>query len=174
MKNKLKYLFGGLVIGCVLLGSALVPKKANADTLVTNFPSAVANGKYALITNAARISSVQVLAGTSPVILFLYDTPYGNTNYTNQAYATRVGYSTNIVTATISPLTGYTNTVTNVGWFTASITNAANTNNPLPYKSFAVQANTLGTFPVDYTFTRGITAMVTTNASLILNYTTNQ
>lgn len=51
-----------------------------------------------------------------------------------------------------------------------STTNAANTNVLPKLATYALQPNTVTTFPADIIFEKGISALVSTNVSIILYY----
>ena len=148
--------------------------KASAATIVVN---ATTNGFYLISTNRASVYSIQLTgANGGTVRLFDSDTvadPYYGTNYVNAAYTTRILYATNLVTSYVGS-NGYTNWYTNAGIYSLVTTNAANTNVLPVVAAFSVAAGQQTILDTDALFVKGITAIITTNVTLILNYRSAQ
>lgn len=166
--NKIK----SLILVGILVSAIFV---SNAAVLSTNVTSA---GVHLLSTNRASIYQVSLTA-TTAALVDMYDSdtlaaPYYGTNYVTGAYPYRSTYSTNYVTTYIGS-NGYTNTVTNVGLWTISVTNAAATNALPKLGSFVVGANTYVVYDVDQLHARGITFYTSgTNVNISVLYRTGQ
>lgn len=165
--KKLILIIGLLVMFCVSAMSA---------TIATNL---AANGVYLLSTNRAAVYSVEV-SSTSPCALEFFDVntvaaPYYGTNVVNSAYVTRtattVSWPSNFVNAY-----GYTNWWTNYGIASATVTNAAATNQAPIMIGIVGAANTYVVYNTDALFSKGISVRATTatNAAIVINYTTGQ
>jgi len=147
---------------------------AQAAQIVVN---ATTNGTYFLTTNRASVYSVTVIS-QYPAVISMYDAdtlsaPIFGTNYTNLAWISRT-YSNGPVVCNFVGYNGVTNWYTNAGIFTYTNTTAASTNVLPIMAAFAVGGGFAETYPVDALFTRGITATITTNASMIINYRSAQ
>src|ERR1043166_2339147 len=150
--NKIKT---SILIG-ILASMAFV---SNAAVLATNVTT---GGTFLLSTNRASIYQVE-LTSTASCRVDLFDSdsladPYFGTNYVT----TYIGSN------------GFTNTVTNVGLWTLTLTNAANTNALPTLGSFVVGANTYAVYNVDELHARGVTFRSSTNVNLVLSYRTAQ
>lgn len=174
MKNKIKNMFSKVVksvMGCVLLTAVLSlwSVTSQAAVFTTNITSA--GGNFILLTNACRISQIQIIGITNLVLVDFFDSKTSSTNYTNASYVSTTTYATNITTTNISPLNNYTNFTTNIGVYTLTVTNSAGTN-PAPYYTFAAPAATIATYPVNFINNRGVLVRVSTNATISLTYRT--
>lgn len=162
-----------LLIGLAVFGIALQSDAAVlSGTILDN--RAMAN-TIIMSTNRASVYQIEITATANTKVDF-YDmdatnAPYWGTNYVNSAYATRVTYSTNLVTSFVGN-NGYTNWYTNVGVYTLTVTNAANTNALSPMFSAVVAGNTYAVYNVDALFVRGVVAVATagTNVNLVVYY----
>lgn len=147
---------------------------AFADSIVVN---GTTNGFYLISTNRASITSVE-LTGANPGTVQLFDSdtvaaPYFGTNYVNTNYLYRVTTNGTYVTNYVG-YNGYTNWYTNVGVLTYTLTNAVFTN-PLPVLgAFAIAGGTYAVYPADILCVRGISATITTNVTLVINYRKGQ
>lgn len=151
------------------------PSPTPAYTVSTNFGALSATVSYfTLLTNAAKISQVQIIGGAGVTVMDMYDNSVTNFSYTNGAYATLTNYTSNVVYQTISPLTGVTNNFTNLQLVTVTITNAANTN-VIPYRTYIAAPNTLATYTVNDINSKGISVRVnaSTNATILVTYRPN-
>lgn len=145
-----------------------------ADSLVVN---GTTNGYYLISTNRASITSVE-LSGANPGTVMLFDSdninaPYYGTNYVTTNYLYRVTTNGTYVTNFVG-YNGVTNWYTNVGVLTYTLTNSVYTN-PLPVLgAFVVAGGTYAVYPADILCVRGISAIITTNVSLVINYRKGQ
>lgn len=175
IKNLFKSIVLAVSLGVIGLFNAQAqfnsPSPTQALTVVTNITTSP--GYYLLSTNAAKIGAVQVAAGGTNVILEVYDNNSTNFTFTNAAYATLISYVTNTVTTSISPLTGVTNIETNLTLFTGTITNAASSNNQLPYRSFVAAANTAPISLVNMINSRGIAFYISAPGTVLITYRPN-
>lgn len=157
----------------LLIGTLLAACLSNvsAASLVVN---ATTNGYYLLSTNRASVYSVEI-TGAYPGVVTLYDcdtvaAPFYGTNYTNATYYGRTSYPTNMVSS-YTNLQGIVSWFTNTGLFTLNVTNTGPQTNVLPVQAaFVVAGGTYAVYSVDALFARGITATITTNVSLVINY----
>ena len=162
-----------LAISFLLLGLS-VHGAVFSTNILAGANNYMTNG-FVLLTNRANVYSVSLLTTVSSgALVSLVDSaewgsPTYGYYYTNASYVSRGGYATNIV-ANMVGYNGYTNWFTNTGYFTYSITNAANTNVLPKLATYALQPNTVTTFPADIIFEKGISALVSTNVSIILYY----
>jgi hypothetical protein len=169
-QNNMNKIKTSILIG-ILASMAFV---SNAAVLATNVTT---GGTFLLSTNRASIYQVE-LTSTASCRVDLFDSdsladPYFGTNYVSGAFPYRTTYSTNYVTTYIGS-NGFTNTVTNVGLWTLTLTNAANTNALPTLGSFVVGANTYAVYNVDELHARGVTFRSSTNVNLVLSYRTAQ
>ena len=171
--KKLILLIVGLALFSALPSNALI------------LSGSVNNGVNTISTNRASVTSITVVS-TNAVVFYLYDSDNTNstptasttgvwgTNFVAGSYATRLAYTTNFVSSYVGYL-GYTNWYTNQGLYTYSITNLQTTNVMAPLVGGASSANLTATYPVDATFTRGITISSSANGlSYIITYQTGQ
>lgn len=179
---KLKSLFNSLVVGA-LVGLSALGFNAGAQinqqsptfsfTAYTNF---TAGGYASLYTNSAKISKITLTAPSAnvvPALVNLYDSATTNSTFTNGAYTTVVTYPSNVVTTSISPLTGMTNIETNLMLVTGGVSVAAASNNPLPFRTFPVGAGTSVTYDVNSINSRGIMVFASTNVLVVVTYRIN-
>lgn len=179
---KLKSLFKSLVVGA-LVGIGALFGSVNAQinqqsptftfTAYTNFAAA---GYASLYTNSAKVSKITLTAPSAnvvPAIVQLYDSSTTNATFTNAAYTTVVTYPSNVVTTSISPLTGMTNIETNLMLVTGGVSVAAASNNPLPFRTFPVGAGQTVTYDVNTVNARGIMVMANTNVLVVVTYRIN-
>lgn len=171
MKSLIKYISTALLAVTVaassVFGQINTASPTSTYTAVSNFTTA---GAGVLYTNPAKIARIQIMTATN-VVVQVYDSNTG-TNLTNAAYTTRLEYVTNWVTTNISPLTGTTNIQTNSQLFETNVTVAAGTNQ-LPYQSYAVLANTLGTYTVNVLCSRGILVYTPVGCTVAVTYRPN-
>lgn len=155
-----------LILGIVAAGYV----KSQAASIVVN---GTTNGFYLISTNRASVYNVEVTSANPATIqLFDMDTvavPFFGTNYTNAAFTYRITTNATQVTNYVGS-NGYTNWFTNVGVYTVTLTNAANTNALPAMAAFVVAGGTYAVYNVDALFARGICATITTNASMVINY----
>lgn len=143
----------------------------NAAPLSTNV---TAGGVHLLTTNnSLYVYSVEIVSD-KVVTVELFDNesvtaPVWGTNYVTGAYVSRSSYPTNYVTTYIGQ-NNFTNTFTNVGLWTISVTNAAATNALPASGSFVVGVSGVSVYATDILFTRGIVMRTSTNANVVLNY----
>ena len=162
-----------LKIAAIAVGLAFCAGvSANAQGFIysTNVSTASTNQ---LIVGPARCNQLQILAGSQPVTVTLYDSSSGGVTYTSPAY---VGYTNQVQTNTytyVNQLVGTTNYQTNVVLVGSLVTNAASTNLYPSYTYFAA-ANTLATYPLTILTARGVVATTSTNAAISLFYRVNQ
>lgn len=158
----------------IMLGSAF-SFSIKAATIATNLPAT--NIVSLLTTNRASVYSLTLSSPKDTVVLF-YDSdniaaPFYGTNYTNGSFNYRV--STNITSATsFVGVNGYTNWYTNVGQVTYTLTNSGATSQLPIIGAMAVAAGTIQAKNVDWMFTRGISVLCNTNATIIIDYRTGQ
>lgn len=157
-----------------LIGVCALLQSVQGAQIVVN---ATTNGFYLLSTNRASVYSLTVIS-QYPAVISLYDcdtiaAPLFGTNYTNLAYSSRTFTNGPIVSSYIGS-NGYTNWYTNAGIYTITNTVVANTNMLPIMASVAVGGGFAETYTVDALFTRGITATITTNASMVINYRSAQ
>ena len=169
-----------------LLGTGLIAFTASAQfgnqvaspSLYTNYTiaSGGANANdVVLLTNANKISQVQVLGGASgtTTVVQQYDNNLTNTTYTNVSYTNFLIYPTNFVNTTVSALTGVTNTYTNAMLFETNYLVAAATNN-YRYSIFAAPGGTIATYSVDIINVKGLLlTSASTNGQVFIQYRNN-
>lgn len=146
----------------------------NADELTL---TTTTNSVYLITTNRANVYQVDI-SSDKQVSFQLFDCdsladPYFGTNYVNAAYVYRISYPSNIATSFVGN-NGYTNWYTNSVMYMAKLTNSASTNALTPLISGSCAANGHVTYNVDALFIRGISAAVTTNAAIVLEYRSSQ
>ena len=156
-------LIGTLIAACF--------SQVQAASLVVN---ATTNGFYLISTNRASVYSVEI-TGAYPGVVTLYDcdsiaAPFFGTNYTNAAYTSRTSYASNAIVNSWTNLQGIVSWFTNAGLYTITTTNAANTNALPAMAAFVVAGGTYAVYNIDALFARGISATITTNVSLVINY----
>lgn len=144
---------------------------SNAAILSTNYVGT--NAVALLSTNRASVYSIGLVA-TNAGTISIYDcdniaVPLYGTNYTNGAWISRTSYATNLVTSYVGT-TGFTNWYTNVGLFTATITNAAATNALSPLVVLPFGANQAVTYQIDALFARGVTILPSANVGIDIYY----
>lgn len=152
----------------------------NSGSVTPSFTAAINLGAQStlgytnILTNACKISQVQIVGGATTAIIDMYDRNNTNFFFTNAAYATLTNYTTNVVTTNISPLTGFTNIFTNLQLVTLTITNAANTNQ-IPYHTYIAAPNTLATYTVNDVNSQGISLRFNagTNVTVLVTYRPN-
>jgi len=149
----------------------LAALSVDAATIATNLS---ANGTYLLSTTRASVYSVEVTSSGTALLNF-YDcsslaVPFYGTNYTNDVYTNRVTYPTNYVYSFVGN-NGFTNWYTNVGVWTLSVSNRANTNHLPAMFSAVVAGGTYAVYNTDALFANGITVECTgTNVAVVVNY----
>lgn len=157
-----------MLAGCVVAMAALAPYKAEAASISANYTTLSTN---ILLSTPATVSTIQVSASSSnAATVIFYDTAYGSNVYAVAQNITRSNYVTNAVSTYVTT-TGVTNYLTNTVLYTASVTNAANANTPMPAAAtFTVPAGLTTTFPVELVFSKGILVKVNTNATVNVTY----
>lgn len=150
------------------------PSPTPSLTAVVNLGAQASQSFTNILTNACKISQVQIAAGAVPAIIDLYDNSVTNFTYTNAQYITLTNYTTNYVTTNISPLTGVTNIFTNLVLLTTNLTVAAGTNQ-LPYRTYIAAANTLATYTINDINSKGISFRFNagTNVVVLVTYRPN-
>lgn len=157
-----------MLAGCVVAMAALVPNSAEAASISANYTQLSTNS---LLTIPVTVSTIQVSASSSnAATVIFYDTAYGSNVYAVAENITRSNYVTNMVSTYVTT-TGVTNYLTNRVLYTASVTNAANANTPLPASAtFTVPAGLTTTFPVELVFSRGVLVKANTNVTVNVTY----
>lgn len=170
------------ILGSVLTVALSISAFAqNLGTPVTISPTV--GGLYPLLSQGAKVKYVSLSSSAAGIVTF-YDSNSTNTLSTNggvvyfggisnivPAYTTYTNYMTNTVATNFMGLAGVTNFYTNYnGIWTVSNTIPLSTNILRPLGSFAVGANSIGSYPVDWIATRGVIASLSTNSPVILYY----
>lgn len=166
-----------LVIVALLFSVTLVNAASVWSTNILAGANNYMTNAFTLLSGRANVSQVTLYTTVSSgATVKLVDTaewgaPTYGYFYTNAAFVTRSGYATNITNYYIGS-NGYTNTNVFTGYYTYNVTNAAGTTNyTLPaLGTFVVQPNIATTVPVDLIFSKGVSALVSTNVSIILYY----
>lgn len=152
--------------------AALLCGSVNAKAQAVGLLSVSANNPYTntvLLASPAKVAQLQILAGSTGLVVDLYDNSITNMLYTNASYTNFISYISNYVT-TVSGIAA-TNSTTNVVLYSTGQTVAASTTNVIPFLSFPVQASTLATYPINKMFAKGIAIRVSnTNCSVIVRY----
>lgn len=165
-----------LIITALALLSGLQAYSAIIATNIVGSSGSV----YLLTTNRASVQSIQLYSATATgSTVRFYDSdsladPYYGTNYVvSGSYITKSTYPTNYVTSFVG-YNGYTNWYTNAGIWTLSTTNTASTNALSPLNVYIAPANAIAVYDADLIFTRGISAMITTNVNVVITYKSGQ
>lgn len=152
------------------LALALTPLAVKAEAIIGG--GLATNTAVIFSTNGGYVYSIVISAPNTATVIF-YDSdntnaPYYGTNTTNAAFTYRLTTNGTYVTNFISEL-GVTNWFTNFGNYTAILTNAAATNQLTPMGAFIVAGGQAVTYNTDMLFRRGITAYISTNATVVVN-----
>jgi hypothetical protein len=128
------------------------------------------NGTIVLLSFPANIQSITV-AGTSAgaVTATLRDNSTGTITFTNAAYTSAQTYATNI-TSIITNSTGSLQTNTFSGYFTTTLSVAANTNNLPILGAYSAGASASTTYTANFNTVRGLIATMSTNATVTVVY----
>lgn len=168
------------ILGLTLATSLFFSAKTEAANYYTT--NVVAGLTNLVITNAAKVFSIQLLPGSTNLLqASLYDNKYSNIIYTNSAYNTLTNYMTNVVSQYISPLTGMTNNMTNYMMVASTNSVAASTNNLLyPQGTWAAAPSTAPIFYLNASgplgvvaggvFAQGVVLTLNTNGGVIIVY----
>lgn len=137
-------------------------------TVVTNV--APAAGLQLLLTNSAEITTISVQSdGTNANVVEFLDDKYGNGVWTNQAYASRLSYLTNVTLKYTNYDVIVTNTYTGVLWTVTNLV-ASNMNVCLPVVSVSVPVGGVASVGGKFDFSKGVTVRLTTNATITYVY----
>jgi hypothetical protein len=180
MKNKI--LIGIGIALCATLGWVFAgPYGAGytgAPSPITITATLTANTPVILLTNNVQVVNVQASVPSGSGMVYIYDhnnaaAPYYGTNWVSSAYVAQVQYPTNFVTTYVG-YNGYTNYYTNVGLWTATITNAAATNALSPQATLPVYASMINQLTTPVMCNLGISVVATVNCSVVISYIPNR
>lgn len=167
----MKKLFITSFISAILSLSAL----AQIGTPIALSPST--GGTFPLLSTGCKVKYISLSSAVAGTVQF-YDNSgtntVGGTNYIASAYTGYTNYITNTVATNYVGTTGVTNYYTNSGLWTVSYSVPLSTNALNPTAAFAVAGGTVGSYPVDLLFSRGVNVRVSTNISVVLYYVPNQ
>lgn len=158
----------------LIIASLALSMQAYCAIISTNI-SGDNGSPHLLSVSRGSIYNIQLSSAYDGSVTF-YDCssiaePYYGTNYViSDTYTNRsTSYATNYVTSYVGS-NGYTNWYTNAGIWTLTGTTAASTNALTPIASFVFAAGTVGNYNVDVLFAQGLTARISTNVSMVINY----
>lgn len=130
-------------------------------------------GTFPLLSVGCKVKYISLSSATAGTVQFFDNSgtnTLGGTNYIASAYTGYTNYITNTVATNYVGTTGVTNYYTNSGLWTASYSVPLSTNALSPTAAFAVAGGTVGSYPVDLLFSRGVNVRVSTNISVVLYY----
>jgi hypothetical protein len=149
-----------------------------APAPITVAATLAANTPLIILTNNVQIVNLQVSVPSGSGIVSIYDctnaaAPIYGTNFVTSMYVYQTQYPTNFVTSYVG-YNGYTNWYTNVGLWTATVTNAASTNALAPQAQLPVYANMINQLTTPVMCNLGVSVVSTVACSVTLSYIPNR